>query len=51
MKACLRRNEVMKLEASLAISTWRRSTQEERLEDCTDGIEEEGTDTDEHSGI
>ena len=51
MKACLRRNEVMKLEASLAISALTRSTQAKRLEDCIEGIKEEGTDTDKDSSI
>ena len=51
VKACLRRNEVMKLEASLAISTLTRSTQMKRLEGCTKRIREEGIDTDKDSSI
>ena len=55
VKAYLRRNEVMKLEVSLAISAWTRSTQAERLEKCSvEGevkIGEEGTDTNKDYGI
>ena len=35
MKVCLRSNEVLKLEASLAISALTRSTQAKRLEGCS----------------
>ena len=51
VKVCLRRNEVKKLETSLAILTWTRSTQAERLEGCIKGIREEGTDTNKDSDI
>ena len=44
VKAGLRRNEVIKLETSLAILALIRSTQAERLEGCIEGIGEEGTD-------
>ena len=51
VKACLRRNEVKKLEANLVISVLTRSTQAERLEGCTEGIRVEGTYTDKDSII
>ena len=51
VKAYLRRNEVKKLEANLAISALTRSTQAERLEGCTEGIRVEGIDTNKDFGI
>ena len=51
VKACLRRNEVMKLEVNLAISALIRSTQAKRLEGCTKRIREEGIGTDKDSSI
>ena len=51
VKACLRRNEVMKLEVSLAISAWTRSTQAEKLKGGVDGVGEEGIDIDKDFGI
>ena len=51
VKAYLRRNEVMKLEASLAILALTRLTQAERLEGYTKGIRVKIIDTDKDSYI